>query len=118
MSALRSAQREGGFATAETAMVLPALLAVVSMMVGVMVSVGAQLRCVDAARGAARIAAHGESDALVRQAALRAAPRGATVVIRRRGGLVEVEVRARVLTTRLLPPVHVGASADAEEERR
>ena len=113
-----SDEQERGFATAETAMVLPALLAVVSMLLGVIVAVGAQLRCVDAARGAARVAARGESEVLVRQAALRAAPRGATVTIRRRGGLVEVEVRARVLATRLLPAVHVQAAAAAEQERR
>lgn len=111
-------ERDRGFATAETAMVLPALMAVVSMVLGLIIAVGAQLRCVDAARGAARVAARGDSDVLVRQAARRAAPRGATVTIRRRGGLVEVEVRARVLATRLLPAVHVQGAAAAEEERR
>ena len=113
-----STEQDRGFATAETAMVLPALMAVVSMVLGVVVAVGAQLRCVDAARGAARVAARGDSEAVIRQAAQRAAPRGATVTIRRRGGLVEVEVRARVLATRLLPAVHVKGLAVAEEERR
>lgn len=113
-----AAADERGYVTAEAAVVLPALVAVLSMTVGVVGALGAQLRCVDAARGAARAAARGESDAYVRAAALRAAPRGATVVIRRSGEQVEVVVRARLVTSRLLPAVDVSSTATAELERR
>ena len=106
-----------GFATAEAAVAMPALLAVLALAVGVVVSVGGQLRCVDAARAAARVAARGDSDASARSAALLVAPRGAHVTIRHHGGVVEVEVTARVLTTHVLPAVPVQARADAEEEQ-
>ena len=47
--------------TAETAVVLPVLLLVLAGAVAAVVVVGAQLRCVDAAREGARAAARGES---------------------------------------------------------
>ncbi|MCW2543834.1 MAG: TadE family protein [Frankiales bacterium] len=109
---------EEGSATAEAAVVLPALMAVLAMAVGVVVAVGGQLRCVDAARVGARVAARGDSDAAVRRAVAAVAPRGAVVTLTRRGGLVEVQVHARVLGTRLLPAVPVEGSATAEREDR
>lgn len=107
-----------GFATAEAAVAMPALLAVLALALGVIVSVGGQLKCVDAARAGARVAARGDSDAAVRTAAFALAPRGAQVTIRHHGGLVEVEVRARILSTKFLPAVPVQARAAAEEEDR
>jgi hypothetical protein len=107
-----------GFATAEAAVAMPALMAVLALAVGVVVSVGAQLRCVDAARAGARVAARGDSDAAVRAAAAAIAPHGARVMIRHHDGVVEVEVTARVLTTRVLPAVPVQAKAVAPEESR
>lgn len=111
-----ASSEDHGFATAEAAVAMPALMAVLALAVGVVVSVGAQLRCVDAARAGARVAARGDSDAAVRRAARAIAPAGATVTIRRSGGLVDVEVRARVLTTHVLPAVPVQAHASAEAE--
>ena len=46
--------------TAETAVVLPVLLLVLAGAVAAMIVVGAQLRCVDAAREGARAAARGD----------------------------------------------------------
>jgi Flp pilus assembly protein TadG len=108
--------RDEGFATAEAAVVLPALVLVLVLAIGVVVSVGAQLRCVDAARVGARAAARGDSDAAIRSATAAVAPRGAVVTVRRAGTTVQVVVRARVLGTGVLPAVPVDASATAERE--
>ena len=107
---------EGGYATAEAAVALPALLAVLGLALGVVVSVGAQLRCVDAARVGARVAARGDTDAAAERAAAAVAPRGARVRVRHAGSQVQVEVTADVLSTRLLPAVHISAAATAEAE--
>lgn len=64
--------------TAETAVVLPVLLLVLAAAVSAVVVVGAQLRCVDAAREGARAAARGEPVAAVHELAAHAAPDGAT----------------------------------------
>ena len=58
----RDADREAGMVTAETAVVLPVLLLVLVCAVAAVTVVGAQLRCVDAAREGARAAARGETD--------------------------------------------------------
>ena len=54
---------QDGMVTAETAVVLPVLLLVLAGAVAAMISVGAQLRCVDAAREGARAAARGDAAA-------------------------------------------------------
>jgi hypothetical protein len=113
-------RHDDGYATAEAAVALPALLVVLALAVGVVVSVGAQLRCVDAARVAARVAARGDSDGAAERAGIGVAPGGAHVRIVRRAGDVEVEVSADVRpfgsALRLFPPVHVSARAVAELE--
>lgn len=89
-------------ATAELALAIPAVLLVLAMcLTGVGLAVD-QIRCVDAARVAARAASRGEPPALVREAALAGAPEGSQVQIRRTGDQVWVSVVApgRV---RLLP---------------
>lgn len=106
-----------GYATAEAAVALPALLVVLALAVGVVAGVGAQLRCVDAARTAARVAARGDVDAAAVRAAQRVAPRGARVSVVRRGDLVEVRVEARTASVGLLPSLPVSARADAEAEQ-
>ncbi len=108
-------RNDRGYVTAEAAVALPSLLVVLALAVAVVVGVGAQLRCVDAARAAARVVARGDGDALARSAATAVAPRGATVRIRR-GELVEVRVDAEIRLTRWLPSFHVGAKAVAEAE--
>jgi hypothetical protein len=80
--------------TAETAVVMPALVLVLGSCLWALTVVMAELQCIDAARAAARIAARGDGDARARAAALEAAPAGSTVTITRRGGLVRVVVRA------------------------
>jgi Flp pilus assembly protein TadG len=103
--------------TAETAIVLPVLLLVLGAAVAAVVVIGAELRCVDAAREAARAAARGDSAAEVQQIAARAAPPGATTAMAASGETVSVTVTTSV---RPLGPVlfrvHVSASATAELE--
>ena len=87
--------RDDGYVTAETAVVLPALLVVLAMAVWVLAAVGAQLRCTDAAGVAARSAARGDAPAQVRSAGERVAP-GAAVDVRVGPQTVEVVVRTEV----------------------
>ena len=54
-----SRQRDGGMATAELAVVLPTLVLVIAVGLTMVSVVLAQVRCVDAAREAARAAARG-----------------------------------------------------------
>lgn len=114
---MQAQSRDDGYATAEAAVALPALLVVLALAVGVVVSVGAQLRCVDAARVAARVAARGDTDTVASQAGQRTAPDGARIRIVHRGDQVEVEVSAEVRLFRL-PPVQVQGRAVAEAEGR
>ncbi len=97
--------------TAETAVVLPVLLLVLAGVVAAVVVVGAQLRCVDAAREGARAAARGEDTAAVTSLAGRAAPDGAVTTV---SG--EEEVRVTV-TARIAPlgpvPLRITVSAEA-----
>lgn len=88
--------RERGTATAELAVVLPAVVALAAMGVWGVVAVAAYVRCVDAAGAGARAMARGEPPAEVARVVEDMAPHGARVVTDREGGLVVVEVRARV----------------------
>lgn len=104
--------------TAEAALVLPVLVLVLAGAVAVLTVVGAQLRCVDAARDGVRAAARGETAAVVVSSAGRVAPDGAAVTTEPgEGGLVAVTVRApvRPLGTALLS-VTVEATATARVE--
>ncbi|MFI6345260.1 TadE family type IV pilus minor pilin [Streptomyces sp. NPDC050560] len=85
---------DGGFATVETATVLPALVVFVLGLVWALLAAAAQIQCVDAARAGARSAARQDPDASAVEAARRAAPRGARVTVRREGELVLVTVVA------------------------
>ena len=82
--------------TAETAVVLPVLLLVLAGAVAAVTVVGAQLRCVDAAREGARAAARGESVAVVTGLAGRAAPEGAVTTVSPDAEEVRVTVSARI----------------------
>ena len=87
---------ERGAVTAETAMVLPLLVAVAVSMVW-LVTVGlAQMRATDAAREAARAVARGESPARAEALASQAAP-GVRVRISERDGTVVVHVDQSVV---------------------
>lgn len=92
---------DDGTATAEMAVVLPALAVVLVFALWSVAAATAQLRCVDAAHTAARALARGESSDVSVAAARAAAPAGARVVVSRSGDLVVVEVRA---TARLPGP--------------
>jgi predicted S18 family serine protease len=102
--------------TAETAVVLPVLLLVLAGAVAAVTVVGAQLRCVDAAREAARAAARGEPLGVVHSIVSRTAPSGAGTVIVNDGDEVEVIVSARVAPLGPLP-LRVGVRAAAVAER-
>jgi Flp pilus assembly protein TadG len=112
-----SAGREAGMVTAETAVALPVLLLVLAMAVAAVTVVGSQLRCVDAAREAARAAARGEPSAVVLTAARRAAPDGASTDVTSEGEDVRVRVSVRVAPLGPLPlRVEVSAEALAQRE--
>jgi Flp pilus assembly protein TadG len=95
---MRRTQRRGdrGSATAETALALPALVVLVAAgMTAIMVG-SAQLRCIDAAREAARAVARGEPAGRVREIANQAAPTGARTDIATTGDLITVTTSAEV----------------------
>jgi TadE-like protein len=98
--------------TAETAVVLPVLLFVLAGAVAAVTVVGAQLRCVDAAREGARAAARGEDVATVRALVLRAAPDGVAVAVTRDGEDVRVDVAGRITPLGAVP-LDIGVSAEA-----
>jgi Flp pilus assembly protein TadG len=103
--------------TAETAVVLPVLLLVLAGAVAAVVVVGAQLRCVDAAREGARAAARGEPVAAVTALAGRAAPDGAVTTVSPEGDEVRVSVSARIAPLGPVPlRITVSAAAVALRE--
>lgn len=104
--------------TAEIAMALPAIGAVIVLAVWAVSAVVADLRCDDAAREAARAIARGESSAVAEQIVDRIGPAGADVRIRHEDGLVVVEVASRVPIPGPFgsPAIHVSGSAVALEE--
>ncbi len=93
----RRGRADGGYVTAETAVVVPVLVVVTAMLLWGLMTAVAQIRCVDAARAGARAAARSEPRAAALAAAATAAPRGAVVDLRRDGDLVRVWVIARSL---------------------
>jgi hypothetical protein len=101
-----------GSVTAEVAVALPALMLIVSTAIGAVTVVTAQLRCLDAAREAARAVVRSEPDAVVRELAAQAAPAGGSAVVTSDGERVTVTVRATVhLLGGLLPDVAVTGRA-------
>nr|WP_110945468.1 TadE family type IV pilus minor pilin [Streptomyces avicenniae] len=92
----RAARRggDGGYVTAESAIVVPALVLLLGAMLWGLGAVLVQLRCGDAARAGARAAARGEPVADVTAVAEAAAPGGARVEVHRDGELYRVRVLA------------------------
>lgn len=82
--------------SAELAVALPAVILVLLMSLGALMVGIDQVRCTDAARVATRAAARGDTEAVVRENALRAAPPGSTVTIGGSDGLVRVTVTSPV----------------------
>jgi len=113
---MRRFREDRGMATAEIAMALPALVVLVAAAMTAVSVLTAQLRCVDAAREAARAAARGETQAVVTSVARRQAPSGAMVRV-----AGEQEIRAVVSAEArsaggLLPAFRVSATAVALRE--
>jgi Tfp pilus assembly protein PilX len=105
---------DAGSATAELAMGLPALVLMTLIAMTAVMAVMTQLRCVDAAREAARAAARGDAGAA---AGRRVAPDGAVVAVTEADGMVRAEVHTRIhpLGGRL-PGFEVTATAVAAVE--
>ena len=117
----RGRSQDDGMVTAETAMVIPVLVIVLAMAIFALACVAAQLRCVDAARASARLAARGDSPAAVTAAGRQLAPRDAGIQVRTDGEHVTVEVTAEVMplggVLRRVPGVAVSARAVALREQ-
>ncbi|HKE69850.1 MAG TPA: TadE family type IV pilus minor pilin [Nocardioidaceae bacterium] len=106
--------------TAEAAMVIPVLL-LVTVALAWLVTLGiAQVRCLDAAREAARLAARGEPPGAVTAAAQRAGLPGSRVFVDRTGETVTVQVEAVVVPDvpllDQLPGVTLRADATSADE--
>ncbi|CAA0081698.1 Apoptosis inhibitor [Mycolicibacterium vanbaalenii] len=87
-------------------------MAILVVCLGGLTAVTMQVRCVDAAREAARLAARGDDTAADR-AARRVAPAGAVLHLRRDGHYVVATVTMR---SSLLPGVSISAGAVAATE--
>ncbi|GAB7103395.1 hypothetical protein JCM4814A_17090 [Streptomyces phaeofaciens JCM 4814] len=105
-----------GFVTAESAVVLPVLVAFAMALVWGLLVMAAQLQCVDAARTGARAAARQDPPDAVVALAREAAPGGARVTVSREGDQVRVVVVAKPAVLRGLPfEVREEAVAVAED---
>ncbi|MFE3189250.1 TadE family type IV pilus minor pilin [Nocardia sp. NPDC059240] len=98
-------------ATVEAAIALAALVTVLVLTVGALLAVSAQVRCVDAAREAARLAARGDPEMGI-STARRVGPPGARIAVHTEGGLVVAEVSARAAVF----PITLHAAAVAARE--
>lgn len=110
----RRRHRDRGGVTVEAAIALAAFVLVLAMTLGGVSAMADQVRCVDAAREAARLAARGEQDE-AHSAAKRIAPRDAEVTITMNGEHIEVHVNATPAAG-LLPGIHLHAEAFAVRE--
>ena len=112
---------DSGTATAELAVVLPAVVLLAVLGVWSVLVGAAQLRCTDAAGVGARALARGEPPEDVRRVVAEVAPRDATVVLGGVGDLVSVEVRVLMPLPgpwgETGPGVAVGDRAVALDER-
>lgn len=117
-SAAATWRGDQGMVTAEIAMALPAIGAMIVLAIWAVSAVVADLRCDDAAREAARAVARGEPTAVVEEIVERIGPDGASLVMRRDDGLVVVEVRSTVPIPGPFrsPAVRVSGDAVALEE--
>jgi hypothetical protein len=104
--ALLSGRAEGGSATVEIAVALPALMLVTVAALWGITTASAQIACVDAVRAGARAAARGEPLPEVRAVVERAAPPGARAEVRR-----DRETTAVAVSVALRPPALTGFPA-------
>ena len=105
--------------TAEVALAVPALVAVLGLALWAVAAAGLAMDCTDAARAGARAAARGDSEAAVRALVARAGPAGAVLTLERADGLVTVTVRAHTRSPGPvpLPSLTVRGTAVAQVER-
>lgn len=96
----------------EAALAVATLVVVLVLCLAGIAAVSMQVRCVDAAREAARLAARGDERSAV-DAARRIAPDGARVQVRRDGDFLVATVAAR---SNLLPTLDISAKAVAAAE--
>jgi hypothetical protein len=106
---------DAGYATVEAALAIPSLLLFTVALAGILVGIATQIRCVDAARLAARATARGEPPAGVEKAVARAAP-GSATHITAQDGLIHVTVTAPVAEVPLLRAFTVHADAYEADE--
>lgn len=104
-----SDRADRGAVTVEAALALCSLAVVTVAAVGSVAAVASSIRCVDAARELARLAARGEAER-GRDVAQRLAPAGARIVLETAGDEVTVTVSAAPVE---LLPVRVGGRAVA-----
>jgi hypothetical protein len=101
-------------------MVLPVFALLLAVGLWAIAVGGSQVRCIDAARDAARAVARGESDSAAVTAARLAAPPGAQVTVTHEGQTVVVGVSARIGLGKgalaSIPAPTVTASATAQLE--
>lgn len=110
---------DSGMATAEFAVVLPAIVLALLTGVGAVSAMTVRMRCADAAAVAARLAARGEPAADVVAAARRVAAPDAVVDLQTSGTVVRVTVTAaaRVLPAgSILPSFMVSSSFEQARE--
>ncbi len=98
----------------EAAFGVATLVAVLMLCLAGITAVSMQVRCIDAAREAARLAARGDERSAI-AAARGVAPGGAAVEIRRDGGFMVATVTAK---STLLEALHVAATGVAAVEPR
>lgn len=117
MSTIRKARRkpnDRGAVTVEAAAALTAFITFLTLtLCGVTAAID-EVRCIDAAREAARLTARGEPE-LGREAAARIAPANATITINTTDEHIEVNVHATPAGG-LLPGIHAHAKAFAVRE--
>jgi hypothetical protein len=102
-----------GSMTVETALALASFVFVLTMALFGLNAAADQVRCVDAAREAARLVARGDPEKEAQEAAHRIAPPGARVAIAKDGDHIEVAVR---VPADGLPGVELSAEAFAVSE--
>jgi hypothetical protein len=105
-----------GSVTAELAVLLPVVVAMLVVLLGLASAASAQMRCADAARAGARAAALGDEDGSVAEVSRRVAGSGSAVSVARADGWVVVRVdrSLTIVGLRLGLTVH-GEAATREE---
>lgn len=101
---MRAIHGDRGAVTVEAALALCSLVAVMVLVVASVAAAAAHLRCLDAAREAARLVARGEPER-AREVAAIIAPRNAVIEVRVRADEVEVRVSAAAVPGLPVPPL-------------